>query len=62
MAGGMRRFRCQMSEMGLIPLPAVIEPVLETIQFIQGIQRSERLDINPAQFIQHILVGHRIEK
>ena len=46
----------------LIPLPAVIEPVLETIQFIQGIQRSEGLNINPAQLIQHVLVGHRIEK
>ena len=31
MEGGMRRFRCQMSEMGLIPLPAVIEAVLQAV-------------------------------
>ena len=46
----------------LLPLPAVIEAVLQAVQFIQRIQRSERLYINPAQFIQHVLVGHRIEK
>ncbi len=50
--------RCEDS----VPLPAVIEAVLQAVQFIQRIQRSERLYINPAQFIQHVLVGHRIEK